>query len=185
MAGLNPDSFSHGQVKSKMWLCEKLEPHVKDNSKVAILGGWVNLLGFMMLTRQPKKYEHIKSIDIDSESIDLADQINSYWIIERILRNEIADANTFNTQGFDVVINCSAEHMENTTWFDRISPGTLVCIQSTNVIDIGDPWFVKTPSPTMDYFIKKYPLTDVKFTGILPIRYNNWGYDRFMLIGIK
>lgn len=184
MGSLNTDSFSHGQIKSKLWLCEKLEPHVKDDSKVMILGGWVNLLGFMMLTRQPTKYQHIKSIDINSESVDMADQINSYWIIERILRNEIADANTVSTQGFDVVINCSSEHMDSNDWFDNITPGTLVCIQSTNVIDESDPWYVTNPSPTFESFIEKYPLNTM-FAGTLPIRYNDWGYDRFMLIGIK
>jgi hypothetical protein len=28
---MNFDSFSHGQIKSKLWLCEKLEPLTKDN----------------------------------------------------------------------------------------------------------------------------------------------------------
>jgi hypothetical protein len=45
---INFDSFSHGQVKSKIWLCENLERLLPDNAKVLTLGSWVNILGFMI-----------------------------------------------------------------------------------------------------------------------------------------
>lgn len=179
----NIDSFSHGQVKSKLWLCEQLEPYV-NNSTVMILGSWVNVLGFMMLTRKPNSYRHIRGIDSDNNAVELADKVNSYWFIEGILRNTVDNANTVDKQGYDIVINCSSEHMTSTEWFDSIPEGTLVCIQSSNITDTNDPWFVTNPSSTFESFMEKYPLT-VKFAGTLPIRYNDWGYDRYMVIGIK
>ena len=181
----NLDSFSHGQIKSKLWLCEQLEPYIPVNSNLLILGSWLNILGFMLLTRKPNHYNHVKGIDIDKESADLANKICSYWYIEGIQRSAVDNANTFDMRGFATVINCSSEHMDNFDWFNNIPAGTLVCIQSSNVTDTKDPWFITNPSPTFEVFMKKYPLTDTKFSGILPIRYNDWGYDRYMLIGIK
>ena len=184
MTNINLDSFSHGQVKSKIWLCEKLEPLVTNNTNVLILGSWVNVLGFMLLTRRPNGYIHVKGVDKDENAVEVANKLCSYWLIEGIQRSVCEDANTTDSKGFDVVINCSSEHMESMDWFDNISPGTLVCIQSSNMTDTSDPWFVTNPSPTFESFMEKYPL-DVKFAGTLPIRYNDWGYDRYMVIGIK
>lgn len=180
----NLDCFSHGQVASKLWLCETIEPLINDKSSVMILGSWVNVLGFMLLTRNPSKYTHIRGIDMDSNNIELADKVNSYWFIEGILRNTVDNANTVSKEGYDVIINCSSEHMSSTEWFDSIPQGTLVCVQSSNITDVNDPWFVTNNSPTFDLFMKKYPL-NVKFAGTLPIKYNDWGYDRYMTIGIK
>lgn len=180
----NLDSFSHGQVASKLWLCEKLEPYIVNDATVTILGSWVNVLGFMMLTRQPIRYKYIRGIDIDTDAVNTANKLCEYWFIEGIQRSVCEDANTTKLEGFDVVINCSSEHMKDHTWFDNISPGTLVCIQSSNIIDATDPWYVTNPSSTFESFMEKYPL-NVKFAGTLPIRYNDWGYDRYMVIGIK
>lgn len=180
----NLDCFSHGQVASKIWLCEQLEPYINDSTNVMILGSWVNVIGFMLLTRNPKKYNHIRGIDSNPTAIELADKVNSYWFIEGILRNTVDDANTVNKEGYHVVINCSSEHMRDTEWFDNIHPGTLVCIQSSNITDTNDPWYITNPSPTYESFMAKYPL-NVKFAGTLPITYSNWGYERYMVIGIK
>lgn len=178
------DSFSHGQVKSKQWLCENLEPLINQRASVVILGSWVNVTGFMMLTRRPDLYHHIKGIDIEPNSIEVANKVNDCWVIEKMMSHELGDANSISTSGVDIVINCSSEHMNSTIWFDNIAPGTLVCVQSSNVTDENDPWYITNPSPTFESFMEKYPL-DVKFAGTLPIRYNDWGYDRYMVIGIK
>lgn len=179
------DSFSHGQVASKLWLCETLEPYIKDKATVTILGSWVNVLGFMLLTRQPNKYAYIRGIDINSEAVDTANKLCSYWFIEGIQRSICEDANTVDLNGFDVVINCSGEHMTDSTWFTNISPGTLVCIQSSNVTDTKEPWLIKTPCHSINNLLETYPLTKTLFSGTKSIRYDNWGYDRYMLIGIK
>jgi hypothetical protein len=185
MTNINLDSFSHGQVKSKIWLCEKLEPYIINNANIVILGSWVNVLGFMLLSRQPNGYNYVKGIDIDEGAVDIANKICNYWYVEGVERSVVEDANTTILDGFDVVINCSSEHMEDTKWFDRIPAGTLVCVQSSNLTDSNDPWLITNPSPTIDSFKEKYPLRDIKFCDTLPIRYGDWGYDRYMIIGIK
>jgi hypothetical protein len=182
---MNLDSFSHGQIKSKMWLCEKLEPLIPDKSHILILGAWLNTLGFMLLTRNPKKYSQIKAIDIDPNSVELANKVCDYWYIEGPQRSEVADANNYEMRGYNVIINCSSEHMNGNRWFENIPKNTLVCIQSSNVTNLDEAWDIKTPSPTFESFMEKYPLSVGIFSGVLPIQYDHWGYDRYMTIGIK
>ena len=182
---MNFDAFSHGQIVSKLWLCEQLEPHVPEKAVVFILGSWYNILGSMMLTRNRNLYQHILGIDLDQEAVTIADKLCSTWIIEKKLRNTVDDVNSYNLQGPDVVINCSSEHMD-TTWFDHITTGTLVCIQSSDIVEPDEVWVIENPSSTLESFSEKYPMTETLVEDVYPIEYENgFGYSRFMKIGIK
>lgn len=183
----NYDSFSHGQIKSKLWLCDELEKYIPNSSSVAILGCWYNILAFMLLTRNNKQYSSIVGIDQDKSTLNIADKLLNYWIIENStkIKHLSTDANSCDLKNYDVVINCSPEHMEKSTWFDNIEDKTLICIQSSNIVDSNYPWLIKNPSPDLNSFISKYPMKQTLFLDTLPIRYNGWGYDRFMLIGFK
>lgn len=178
-------SFSHGQIKSKLWLCETLEPLLPNSPNVLILGGWYNVLGFMFLSRNNTTFKSITSVDIDPDTKEIADKITNAWTIDGIVSNKIADANTIDYKNIDVVINCSAEHFTDTGWFENIPRGTLVCIQTSNVTDPEHPWFIRQPSPDINSFLEKYHLSTTHFVGTYRIQYSNSGYDRYMLIGIK
>lgn len=184
---MNFDSFSHGQVHSKIWLCEELEKFLPQKTSVVILGGWYNLLSFMLLCRNPNRFEKIKSIDIDPNTVTIADKITNAWTFQpHIITNEIGDANNAQLDDENAVyINCSPEHFDNTNWFYNLPIGSLVCIQSVNVTDPGDPWFIKQPTSTFEEFLEKYNVSSVLFKGKKRIQYNDWGYDRFMVIGYK
>jgi len=183
---MNFDSFSHGQIISKLWLCEQLEPHLPEKATVFILGSWYNLLGSMMLTRKRNQYQSILGIDIDAEAVSVADKLGVTWIIEKKLSNVVGDANIYNLAGPNVIINCSPEHMENTDWLNNITKGTLVCIQSSNMENDGNVWDIKQYTATIEDFVSNYKLETVLFCDTLQIRYeNNKGYDRFMMIGKK
>ena len=184
---MNFDAFSHGQTKSKLWLCEQLEQHLPDNAIVAILGGWYNLLGFMMLARNHNKISSILNIDIDSSAIDIANKINNGWMIgtDAKINNIVADASNYNYQGFDVVINCSPEHMTGNDWFNNISSGTLVCIQSSDIDINDDIWKVTNANKSLDDLVKKYPLSQTLYKDSIEFVYGDWGYQRFMIIGVK
>jgi SAM-dependent methyltransferase len=183
---LNFDSFSHGQIISKIWLCENLEPYILKNARIAILGSWYNILSFMMITRQPYKYQHILGIDVNPETIDIADKICSTWTmgINAVVENKIGDAGNVDFSEFDVVINCSPEHMPN-DWYNNVKEGTLVCIQTSDVTDSAYPWLVSNPNKDIDTMIEKYPLSQRFFMGTKEIEYTDWGYKRFMTIGLK
>jgi hypothetical protein len=183
---INFDAFSHGQIASKLWLLEHLERYLAKDSMIAIVGSWYNLLAFMMLTRKPAHYQHILGVDIDSEATKVADKLCNYWNFDDTSKvtNLTRDAGDEDYSGYDCVINCSVEHMPN-DWFNRVSTGTLVCIQSSDVLDPAYPWLISNPNPDMETLIKKYPLSQYHFVDTQVIKYDNWGYKRFMIIGVK
>jgi hypothetical protein len=177
---MNYDAFSHGQMKSKLWLVEKLEPYLY-NENIVVLGSWYNITALVLKCRNHNG--KIYGIDIDPEVKSIADKICNQWVIEGSVENITGDANHI-TVPYDTIINCSSEHM-TTEWFDGIKPGTLVCIQSSDVTDPEYPWLIKTASPDLESFKQKYNLSKTLFCDTLRIQYGDWGYDRFMLIGVK
>lgn len=176
---MNYDSFSHGQIKSKLWLAEKIEPFIKKNTLV--LGSWYNLTAFILKTRGYTG--NITGIDIDPKVKEIADKICNLWILEGSVFNYTEDAANV-SYDYDTIINCSSEHM-SCNWFTNVRADSLVCIQSTNVIDDSDPWYIANPSPTINSFAEKYNLSTTLFLDTLRIQYDTWGYDRYMLIGYK
>lgn len=176
---MNFDSFSHGQVKSKIWLAENIENHIGQNT--VILGSWYNVMGLILKTRGYQG--NITGIDSNPDVKDIANKICSLWYIEGSVNNITMDATNIELN-YDTVINCSSEHM-STDWYNNVQQGALVCIQSSNITDANDPWFIVTPSPNIDSFRQKYNLSTTLFLDTLRIQYGDWGYDRYMLIGYK
>ena len=186
---MNYDSFSHGQIQSKVWLCKELERFVHANIKIAILGSWYNVLSFMLLTRNADRYQYILGVDIDPETKDIADKLTEAWRIGKDYKveNIIADANGVNLAGYDLIINCSPEHMDRNDWFENLEYGTMVCIQSSNVQTADDDvWKCVNSNESLEDLTLKYPLSKYLYSGEKEIRYSDDnGYKRFMLIGIK
>lgn len=182
----NYDSFSHGQILSKIWLCEQLESYVPKHSRAAIVGSWYNVLAFMLLTRRSDLYQYILGVDIDSNATEVADSICNAWRIgcDKKVSNVTADAGKFSYDEFNLIINCSVEHMSS-DWYDQVPTGALVCIQSSDVTITAHPWLITNPNPDQETLAKKYPLSQTLFSGEKEFNYDSWGYKRFMLIGIK
>lgn len=185
---MNFTTFSHGQVQSKVWLCKELEKFIHANIKIAILGSWYNLLAFMLLTRNGDRYQLITGIDSDPETKQIADLVTDAWRIgkDHKVENIIADANLENLAGYDLVINCSPEHMDGNQWFENLEYGTMVCIQSSDVqLKDDDVWKCVNANRSLEDLALKYPLSKYLFSGTKEFRYDDNGYQRFMLIGIK
>lgn len=179
-------AFSHGQTHSKVWLCENLEPYIPHRAIVANIGSWYNLLGYMMLTRRPNSYQSILGIDIDPDVKPIADKLCEGFMLgkDSCIKNITADANLFDYNGYNLVVNCSVEHMDS-LWFYRIPKGTLVCIQSSDVSEPGGIWKISNSTGSLEELVKKYPLSHYMFVGDKHIGYEDWGYNRFMIIGVK
>lgn len=180
------NAFSHGQLQSKLWLCDHIESYIPKGANVLIIGSWYNFLGMLLLSRQTH-YNLIKGIDIDKEAISIATKLCQGWMIQPDIKiyNEIADANTFDYNGYQVFINCSVEHIQGNEWYNRIPTGFLVCLQTTDVNNNDPLWDIKNPNSSLDEFTKKYPLTHTLFRGSRQFSYPNISYNRFMLIGLK
>jgi hypothetical protein len=179
-------AFSHGQLQSKLWLCDTLEPYIPHGSNIIILGSWYNLLGLLLLARN-KDYNFVKGIDIDPNAITVANQLCQGYMIQPDLKiyNEVADANTYDYNGYQVFINCSIEHMSSDQWFHNIPNNFLVCLQSSNVNNNDPVWDIRNPTSNLDEFSKKYPLKHVLFRGLKTFNYDNLSYERYMVIGLK
>lgn len=191
-------AFAHGQVQSKLWLCEELEKHLPEKSHTLILGSWYGVLNFMLLTRNPKRYELITGIDKDEKAIEVSQQLlnawNTPWSSEtNKSKNLVQDLDEVSTDilGFDsiagypnVVINCSCEHMSN-EWFNRTAKSQLLCIQTSNRVTDDPSWGISNPNPSMEEFKEKYPMSQILFEGEKVFDYGHLTYSRYMLIGRK
>lgn len=182
------NAFSHGQIQSKLWLCENLEPLLPDDTNVLILGAWYGILNFMMLTRNQKNYNLITGIDKNESSVEVSNKILDAWSlgVRAISKSELKDIdNMENIFGmYDVVINCSCEHMSN-QWYDKVKENQLMCIQTSNVTNDDPIWDVTNPNSTIDEFKAKYPMSQILFEGEKIFDYGHLRYSRYMLIGKK
>jgi len=180
------ESFKHGLTVSKIWLVENREKHLPKSANVAILGGWSNILSYIMLVRNHQLYDSITSFDIDPDAKTVADEICDTWKFEKpTVTNITQDVNLVDLSSFNVVINTSLEHMTNNNWFANIKSGTVVCLQATNLSYKEEPWLILNPIKSIEILKQKFPLTEIHFSGTKEISYTGWGYKRFMIIGIK
>ena len=81
MMQVESDAWSHGQIESKLWLCQEFEHHHAYYlpKNIAIYGGWYGLTAFLLLTRQHIQIQKIRSYDIDPACEPIADKINNAW----------------------------------------------------------------------------------------------------------
>jgi hypothetical protein len=183
------ESMSHGLTTSKIWLCTELEKILLSENKtynVCILGSWTNILSYMMCVRNSSLYSEILAYDNDQEAIDAANKICDTWRFETpSVRNILMDANAVTYENTDLIINSSVEHMKFNYWFYNIPDTKLVCIQSSNVNNPDKPWYITNPNSSLDELKEKYQLSKILYEGVKEIRYNHWGYDRYMIIGYK
>lgn len=178
---IDKNAFSSGQIRSKLWLCEKLESLNWESDKTFIYGGWHGVLAFLLLSRKKFKVNSIRSFDIDHRCEQIADMINENWVYNNWkFKAFTKDCNTIIPDA-DLIINTSTEHFKSQEWFHNIPKGTRVILQSNNMKH--NDHFNAVNS--LDEFIRMYPLQDTFFADKINFNYPTWFFDRFMLIGIK
>lgn len=187
----NPyESFYHGLVTSKLWLCEELEKILDDTKPaVTILGCWHNLMSFMMIIRKPNSYKEFNSYDKDPEAIEVAHKICDTWKVEEPkVYNHIANVSEldFSKSSNTIFINCSVDQFEDDKWYQTIPNGSLVCLQTTDIIADNPPWEINQKTRDIIDFIYKYPINDLLYSGSKRIKYGHeLYYNRLMIIGYK
>lgn len=181
--------FSHGQIHSKLWLCEQLEPYLPNDARVIILGSWYNTLGFLLLVRNSHKLELLTGIDFENENIKMSNKLLDAWLIgnDVKVKNIWKSANRLteqDTEIYHIVINTSCEHMED-EWFNQVNLDQLICLQTSNVVHDHVTWDIINPNPDMETFKSKYPLSQILYEGEKVFDYGELKYSRYMLIGRK
>lgn len=175
-------SFSHGQITSKIWLCDQIETYLTPNTKVLILGAWYNVLGFMLLTRY-KQITKLTGIDINPDVKPIADKICDAW--PSIVNNITIDSDKVDMEDYDIIINCSPEHMTTNDWFNNIPNNKLVIIQSSDMTIQEEPWLVCNQNTSLVGLNNKYKCQTVLFSDTIKLPYSTSFYQRFMIIGKK
>jgi hypothetical protein len=179
---VHKDSFSSGQVGSKIWLCEELEKLNWTSDLTYIYGGWYAITAFLLLSRGKFQVNKIRSLDIDPDCEEVADRINENWVWQDWkFKAFTQDCNKFEGQYGDLIINTSTEHFDTKDWFESIPIGTRVVLQGNDMPH--DDHVIH--SNNLDDFKTHYPLSEVVYEGEKSFVYPNWSFKRFMIIGVK
>lgn len=187
------ESFKHSLISSKLWLCQELEKVIAGkqvkNPIVHILGSWHNILGFMLLVRNPSLYGSIHGYDVDKQSVDLADKILDNWKYSypKVYNHNI-DINLINFSSVgdeSIFINCSVDQIDGTAWYKNIPDNKLICLQSTDLPLEKDDWDIKQSYPTKVEFTETYKVRELIYCDSMLFDYGHLKFYRHMMIGIK
>ena len=173
-------SFTRDLVFSKYWLMHELsqiQPHI---STMYVLGSWYGNLA-LFLNRYPRvRVNHIVNVETDQERLDtgarILDQAGAHNVEHMLTDANKLDYRQLDTDG--AVVNTSLTEMPDTAWFDHIPPGALVVLQARD--HNPDQQFSKSED-----IERKFPLSQVLYSGNLDLEDPETAYTRFMVIGRK
>lgn len=189
------DALSHGQIKSKQWLIDTLSPRRYHLQTVYVLCNWYGVLPLMLFDSGFFHITRCLGFDIDPKCVAVADAFNGHHLRDswkyKSVTADITEMD-FSVTHFDVhredgsvapqiatpntIINCGCEHVKK-EWLNRVPPGKLVVLQSTN--DVVSDGHIN-PMQDLLQFHSEYPLAETLFAGELELES---GHKRFMLIG--
>lgn len=179
------DALSRNQIKSKLWLIEKLiQTNVIPKSRnitevetsTLVVGGWVGMLPFLsgMLG---KNLDSVTNVDIDNTVHSAALTLNSG--LHRNFKNSGNDIRTLDLQKHKklLVIDTIVEHFENHgDWIKTLPAGTTVILQGNDMFDV--PEHVNCHK-TLEEFLESCGLNSIIWSGEL----NLHNCTRYMAIG--
>lgn len=179
------DALSRNQIKSKIWLLDKLEQTkwfsqtqsvMKENPTTVLVGGWVGLLPFVAATRK-QKLGPVINVDIDESTHLPAKVLNGQHYAEfRNLAKDIRTMDFTKLKNF-VIIDTIVEHFQDHgQWLKTLPKGTRVVLQGNDMFDVPDH---VNCHHNLDEFVAACDLNKVIWQGELTLP----GCTRFMVIG--
>lgn len=176
------ESFWKGQIKSKVWLIEKLAGYTPIKPlNIVIHGGWNGVLSSLLFNSR-LDINDIRSIDIDPSCEETANMICK--------RQEMTGKFTAITSDMceykydyepDVVINTSTEHItqeQYNLWLSNVPNNSLIVLQNNNYKEVPD--HVRCYD-SLHQFADNSGLGDIMYKDTLELPL----YDRYLLIGRK
>ena len=173
-------SFTRDLVFSKYWLMHELsqiQPHI---STMYVLGSWYGNLALFLNRYSMVKVDHIINVETDPERLATGARMLDQTGADNV-EHMLTDANRLDYRQLDstgAVVNTSLTEMPNTAWFEHIPPGTLVVLQARD--HNPDQQFSKSED-----IERKFPLSQVLYSGSLDLEDPETAYTRFMTIGRK
>jgi hypothetical protein len=183
-------ALNKNQITSKMWLADALQQSAGGEfGHVLVLGGWIGVLGAVLLHDARFSIARLVSIDIDPGCAPIARSLNATHVRTGRFEAETADMMEIDyaaaaspaagTAPPTLVVNTSCEHLDDFgRWYARIPPGQLLVLQSNDYY--ACPEHVNCV-PDLAALRAQAPMRDVLFAGERRLR----RYVRFMLIGRK
>jgi hypothetical protein len=193
------DSFSRGQLQSKLWLVNELKKLNLDLGTVFLCAGWYAILATMIFESK-LKLDKIRSFDIDPSCLDIAEVFNKPWFTRewrfKAITQDITtiDYNEHTWQSWstannrmsypitdipNTIINTSCEHIDPFDgWYNKIPKGKLLVLQANNFVEVDE--HVNTYN-TLAEFSANVPMTQTLYKGELKLT----KYTRYMKIGFK
>lgn len=174
------ESFWKGQIRSKIWLIDRLSKHLSQADTVVIHGGWNGVLA-SLLFQSSIDIRSIISVDIDKSCLETASTINKIEEMQGRFLAVTSDMAEYEYSHIpSVVINTSCEHINQETyerWLENIPDTSLIVLQSNNY-DILE-----------EHIRCARDLTDFQKQSKIEVIDSSWlileKYTRFMIIGRK
>ena len=195
------DSFSRGQLRSKIWASDTIKDLDIDlGDMVYVCAGWYGVLPAILFERN--KVTNIRSFDIDKSCSLPAETLNrSYTQNDWQFKASTMDVNnliytgefmyeTLKYNGDEemitddaptCVINTSCEHIVDfDKWWAGIPDGMLVIMQN-NDFDDEDHEHADDTVTSLEEFSKRLNISETLYEGTLALE----EYNRYMVIGRK
>jgi hypothetical protein len=182
------EALNKNQIASKMWLADSLLDAVGPKlGNVLILGGWVGMLGAILLHDPRFVIDKVESVDIDPRCAAVALALNAThartgrFVAHTADMLEIDYARRRDTAAgaMNLIVNTSCEHLDEfDRWYGRIPAGQLLAMQSNDYFACEEH---VNCVPDLAAFRLQAPMRELLFAGERKFR----RYMRFMLIGRK
>jgi len=179
------DALSRNQVKSKLWLVDKLKEQKMYPEKrritdlehtTVIVGGWVGLLPFLMSMRG-MNLDSVINVDIDASVHPAANELNLGNFTK--FKNSKEDIRTLDFTKFKklLVIDTIVEHFEkHGEWVATLPSTANIVLQGNDMFHVPDH---VNCHKTLEEFADSCGLSDKNWYGELPL----YKCNRYMAIG--
>ena len=196
------DALSRGQIRSKIWVSDKLNDLDIDlGDMVYVCAGWYGVLPALLFERN--NIENIRSFDIDPTCSLPAETLNrSYTQNDWQFKASTMDVNNLVYTGeFEYetlkyngdketitdgaptcIINTSCEHIKDfDKWWAGIPKGMLVIMQNNDFDDEEGHDHADDTVTSLEEFTKRLNVSETLYEGTLALD----KYNRYMVIGYK
>jgi hypothetical protein len=169
------DALSRNQVKSKLWLIDKLKEHRLSPEKrritdpehtTIIVGGWVGLLPFLM-SMKGMYLDSVVNVDIDTSVHIAANELNLGNFTK--FKNSKEDIRTLDFTKFKklLIIDTIVEHFEDHgEWVATLPSSATIILQGNNMFDVPDH---VNCHESLSQFVKSCGLLNIKWQGELQL----------------
>ncbi len=171
------------QIESKLWLIEQLHRYCPvAGSSVVVLGAWYGVLPMLVNWRLAHTPSRMLCIDRDAAVCAEGERVIGAAYDNITYRvQDVHDLDYRNVDDdidhADIVINTICEHLPDIRgWWERLSAGQLVVLQSNNYLPCPDHVNCVYGIEEMK---RQTPMSELVFAGTLQLPV----LDRFMLIG--